>query len=236
MTTNEAIVLAGGMGSRLKVVLPEIPKCMAPVNGKPFLTFVLDYLANQGISKVILSVGYRKEQIISFFGNKYGSLSIEYAIENEPMGTGGAVKLALDFCQLENVLVLNGDTYFNTDLAEMENMHFKLSADVTIAVKHMPDTGRYGSVKVGPNGRILSFNEKDPSLGSGLINGGIYLLNRKINNNFSLQKFSLENDFFKALTSKLNFYVFQSDGFFIDMGIPEDYVKAQALTIAPWKL
>ncbi len=114
MNTKEAIVLAGGLGTRLQTVLPGIPKCMAPVNGKPFLTYVLDYLVSQGINKVILSVGYRKDQIINYFGEKYLSIIIKYAIETEPLGTGGAVKFAFEQCLQDQVFVVNGDTYFRS--------------------------------------------------------------------------------------------------------------------------
>lgn len=236
MNTTEVIVLAGGMGTRLKGVLPDIPKCMAPVQGKPFLTYVLDYLANQGISKVTLSVGYRKDQIISFFGDRYGPLFIDYAIENEPLGTGGAVKFALNFCIQDEVFVVNGDTYFMADLPAMEKMHFKSPADITIAVKHLYETGRYGLVILNQDGRITDFLEKDLSKGGGWINGGIYLLNRKIFNDFPQQKFSLENDFFKVKSVDLKFQAFQSDGFFLDMGIPEDYFKTQTMKTAPWEI
>jgi D-glycero-alpha-D-manno-heptose 1-phosphate guanylyltransferase len=236
MNTKEVIVLAGGLGSRLKGVLPDIPKCMAPVQGKPFLMYVLDYLAHQQICKVILSVAYRKEQIISFFGDKYNSMAIEYSIENEPLGTGGAVKHALNLCAEGEVFALNGDTYFIADLVAMGKVHVKSSANVTIAVKHMTETARYGLISANKQGRITDFREKDPSLGSGWINGGIYLLNREIFNGFPHQKFSLENDFFKTKVSELTLHAFQSDGFFLDIGIPEDYAKAQTMKTAPWQI
>jgi D-glycero-alpha-D-manno-heptose 1-phosphate guanylyltransferase len=236
MNTKEVIVLAGGFGSRLQGVLPNVPKCMAPVQGKPFLTYVLDYLANQQICKVILSVAYRKEQIISFFGDKYNSMAIDYSIENEPLGTGGAVKLALNRCTDDDVFIMNGDTCFIADLAAMEKQHFHSTADVTIAVKRMPETARYGLVSANQEGRITDFREKDPSAGCGWINGGIYLMNRDIFNNFLQQKFSIENDFFKTKVSELIFQAFRSDGIFLDIGIPEDYAKAQTMKTAPWQI
>ena len=229
MRSREAIVLAGGLGTRLQEVLPGIPKCMAPVNAKPFLTYVLDYLAEQGIIKVILSVGYLKDQIINYFGDNYKSLKIEYSIEKEPLGTGGAAKLSFGFCNQDEVFVLNGDTCFFPDLKAMEDLHFAATADITIAVKQMTDTARYGLVKTDQSGRIIDFREKEPTSGDGLINGGIYLINRKIVDNFHEQKFSLENDIFKKSCSEFKMQAFRSDAFFLDMGIPEDYIKAQTM-------
>lgn len=229
MLTNEAIVLAGGLGTRLQHVLPDIPKCMAPINGKPFLTFVLDYLENQKIDKVILSVGYRKEHIINYFGTSYRSLEIVYSIENEPLGTGGAIKQAMDFCTNKFSFVVNGDTYFMPDLADMSNLHQKAEADITIAVKHLADTIRYGLVVTDQGGKIVEFSEKDKFSGRGWINGGIYLVRKALFDTFQQQKFSIENDVFKVSCNKLYIQAFQTDGFFLDIGIPEDYSKAQIL-------
>jgi D-glycero-alpha-D-manno-heptose 1-phosphate guanylyltransferase len=232
MDIKEAIVLAGGLGTRLQNVLPDIPKCMAPVHGKPFLTYVFDYLIDQGVNKVILSVGYRNNQIIKYFGYFYKSLPIEYAIENEPLGTGGAIKHAFNYCKQDNVFVVNGDTYFRPDLMAMEKLHVQSSADVTIAIKHLLETGRYGLVLTNQNGRITDFREKEPASKDGWINGGIYIINRQIIYNFKEQKFSLENDVLKVSCSRLKMHAFKSDAFFMDMGIPEDFEKAQSLISA----
>jgi D-glycero-alpha-D-manno-heptose 1-phosphate guanylyltransferase len=235
MITKEAIILAGGLGTRLQDVLPGIPKCMAPVKGKPFLTYVLDYLIDQEIDKVILSVGYRNEQIINYFSYNYKSLLIEYAIENEPLGTGGAIKLAIEYCTQNDMFVLNGDTYFIPGLCEMEEIHFQTTADLTIAVKEMSETGRYGLILTDKDGRINDFREKDPNTGSGWINGGIYLINRKIFDSILDQKFSMENDVFKKYCSKFKMQAYQTDAYFLDMGIPEDYTNAQTLIPAQKK-
>jgi len=229
MNTKEAIVLAGGLGTRLQTILPGIPKCMAPVNGKPFLTYVLDYLISQGINKVILSVGYRKDHIINYFGENYFSITIKYAIETEPLGTGGAVKLSFNQCLHNQVFILNGDTFFVPDLQEMEKLHSQSKADITIAVKHVPESGRYGMVQTDGNGRITDFSEKVPILQSGWINGGIYLINRSVFDNFPEQQFSLENDVFKVFCSRIKMQAFQTDAVFLDIGIPEDYEKAQTM-------
>ena len=233
MFTKEAIVLAGGLGTRLRGVLPGIPKCMAAIHGKPFLEYVFEYLINQGISKVILSVGYRKDQIINYFDDRYCPLKIEYAIENQQLGTGGAVKLALDYCSQDNVFVLNGDTYFSPDLQSIEKLHFQSEADVTIAVKHVPNTGRYGLVQTDNDGRIIDFRKRDPLSGSGLINGGIYLIKKQVFNGTPEGKFSLESDVFKDSCLRLKMKAFRTDADFLDIGIPEDYVKAQSMIKPP---
>ncbi len=232
MQTNEAIVLAGGLGTRLQHVLPDIPKCMAPVNGRPFLTYVLDSLEIQKITKVVLSVGYRKEEIINYFGTKYNSISIAYSIENEPLGTGGAIKFALDYCNNEDIFIVNGDTYFNPDFNNMADWHTTSAADITIAIKYHTDTERYGLIDADQKGKIIEFREKDKLAGSGWINGGIYLVKNTIFNNFQQQKFSIENDVFKVSCNSLNLYAFRTDAFFLDIGIPEDYERAQTLLTA----
>ena len=229
MLTNEAIVLAGGLGTRLQHVLPDIPKCMAPITGKPFLAFVLDYLENQEINKAILSVGYRKDHIINYFGTSYRSLEIIYSIENEPLGTGGAIKQAMDFCTNKFAFVVNGDTYFKPDLAALSNLHKKTEADITVAVKQMDDISRYGLVVADKDGRIIEFREKEKLSAGGWINGGIYLIKKTVFDTFQQQKFSIENDVFKVSCDNLRFHAFQTDAFFLDIGIPEDYWKAQKL-------
>jgi len=227
MDTKEAIILAGGFGTRLQSVLPDIPKCMAPVNGKPFLTYILDYLITQKISKVILSVGFRKDQIINNFGDYYNSIAIEYAVENEPLGTGGAIKLAMNQVTGKSVFVFNGDTYFIPDLELMHETHKKNSADITIAVKQMLETDRYGTVELDKNAAIIHFKEKESNMGTGLINGGIYLINRHVLDAFGEKRFSLEQDVFKKSTHSLKMQAFRTDAFFLDIGIPDDYAKAQ---------
>jgi D-glycero-alpha-D-manno-heptose 1-phosphate guanylyltransferase len=231
MVTKEAIVLAGGLGLRLKGLLPDIPKCMAPVQGRPFLTYVLDYLERQTIAKVILSVGYRKEQIISFFGNNYKTLEIRYSEENEPLGTGGALKSALALCSENEVFVLNGDTYFIPDLNELEKQHSENNADITIAVIQKLDTCRYGLIVTDRADRIIEFREKEPTSGKGWINGGVYLIKKKIVETISDNKFSLENDVFKAKAASLHIHAYRTDAFFLDIGIPEDYNLAQTLLV-----
>lgn len=227
--SKEAIILPEEDSEHGFGTVPLIfPKCMAPVCGKPFLTYVLDYLAKNNVHKVILSVGFRKDHIINYFKTEYNSVRIEYAIEDEPLGTGGAVKNALGKCSGKNVFILNGDTCFVPDLTQMENHHLHSESEITIAVKKMQETKRFGIVITDQNERITEFLEKDESAGKGLINGGIYLINRKIIEDFQKQKFSLETDIFKEFVSKIQIHAFLTDAFFLDIGIPEDYQRAQS--------
>jgi len=229
MPFSEAVILAGGLGTRLQGVLPNIAKCMAPINGEPLLAFILDYLESQGINKVILSVGHHKDQIINYFGRNYNSIEIVYAIESELLGTGGATRYALGYCTTNEVFIVNGDTYFTPDLDDMKKEHSQSLANITIAVIKVTNTDRYGMVELNETNRITAFREKEQNMEAGWINGGIYLINRNVFDNIALQKFSLERDFFKASCPELHIQAFKTNAFFLDIGIPEDYANAQTL-------
>ncbi|MEO1261810.1 MAG: nucleotidyltransferase family protein [Bacteroidota bacterium] len=224
---KETIILAGGLGTRLRSVVEEQPKSMAPINGKPFLEYLLDFLIKYEIEKVIFSVGYKSNYILNHFANNYKSLSIEYAFEKEPLGTGGAIKNAMQFASGESVLVTNGDSLFLCDLAAQFNFHQKNKADLTLALKPMQNFERYGTVELNDHQRIVQFNEKQPTE-KGVINGGVYIFEKSV---FTAQplpvKFSIEKDFFEKYLDRLNFYGYQDDGYFLDIGIPVDYAKAQ---------
>ncbi len=225
---KEAIILAGGLGTRLQGVVNDVPKSMASINGRPFLEYQLDYLEKQGFTKVVLSVGYLSEIIIRHFGNRYQSIQIDYSVEPEPLGTGGAVKLSCAQTASGNVFVLNGDTLFQVDFDKMEQIHLQNHADVTLALREVPDAGRYGRVQMDEDGRITAFCEKQPGAGKGLINGGIYLLNTRLLENLQFpEKFSLERDCFEKITQTHRLQSIVSKGYFIDIGIPDDYQKAQ---------
>jgi D-glycero-alpha-D-manno-heptose 1-phosphate guanylyltransferase len=174
---KEAIILAGGLGTRLRSVVNDIPKPMAEVCGKPFLSYILDFLIKYGIKRVILSVGYKWEAIREFFGEQYKSINLVYAIEYEPLGTGGAIKNALKYVRDTEVFILNGDTLFNIDLSVFYSLHKNKNSNLSIALKKMNFTERYGSVKIDENNRIIDFSEKAQKFNI-LINGGIYLLNK----------------------------------------------------------
>ncbi len=219
----QAIILAGGFGTRLKSVVSEVPKPMAPVNGRPFLSYVLDSLNKQGFQKVVLAVGYQKECIMDFYKNRYKNILIQYSIEEEPLGTGGCLKQAMSFIDDEFVFVLNGDTFFDIAYEDMAK-----PKELSIACKKMISFDRYGEVKLDSNLRITSFEEKR-FVDEGFINGGIYYLPKNIFSNYSFpKKFSIEKDFFEKYMEQLNIKGFLSDAYFLDIGIPEDYHQAQS--------
>ncbi len=215
----QAIVLAGGLGTRLKSVVQDLPKPMAPINGKPFLAFVLEHLKKQGITEIILSVSYKYELIQEYFKDEFYGMKIHYNIEKELLGTGGAVKDALKLVKNE-VYVLNGDTFFDIDLKKLVLNGSK----ICIALKQMQNFDRYGTVNVDEQGIVTSFEEKVFKK-QGLINGGIYLLKKDIFDEFSLEKkFSFE-EFLQENYKSLKIQTQIFDDYFIDIGIPEDYKK-----------
>ncbi|MBL7927627.1 MAG: nucleotidyltransferase family protein [Bacteroidia bacterium] len=221
---NHAIILAGGFGTRLRAVIEDVPKPMAPINQIPFLHYLLVFVKKNGISNVTLAVGYKHQNIIQYLGNKYLDIDITYAIETEPLGTGGAIKQALT--GFENTFVINGDTYFDVDLQHMYAKHLSNHADITLALKPMQNFSRYGAVELDQN-KIIAFHEKK-QVDFGYINGGIYILNQKLFSRMQLPlKFSFETDVLQAHLKTLHLNGYVSDGYFIDIGIPEDYAKAQ---------
>jgi len=225
----EAIILAGGTGTRLRDVVSDVPKPMAPVRGRPFLEWQLLELERQGFQRVVLSVGYLAEKIRRHFGLRHGALEIDYAQEDQPLGTGGAVRLALRKVQSPCCVILNGDSFFDINLAVMEREHAAAAADVTLALKPMKHCARYGTVKM-KDGRVTAFAEKsDHGPEEGLINGGVYLLPVAIFDGLALpERFSLERDFLTPFCASLHFHGSICDGFFIDIGVPDDYLRAQS--------
>jgi D-glycero-alpha-D-manno-heptose 1-phosphate guanylyltransferase len=224
----EVIVLAGGLGTRLRTVVSEMPKCMAPVCGKPFLYYLLSHLNRfTSVKKIILSLGYKSEVIIDWTQSindfNFGYI---YAIESEPLGTGGAIKKALDYASEENVLILNGDTFFDVDLAIFSHQHISHNALLSVALKPMTDFERYGNVEVNSKHVVTAFQEKTYCK-QGQINGGIYLLknNSKVLSDYP-DKFSYELEFIHPQVQTGSIYGFIHSGYFIDIGIPEDYTKA----------
>ena len=224
--TNEAIILAGGFGTRLASVV-DVPKPMAPINDIPFLEYILNYLAKHNIVEVYLAVGYKHHVIIDYFGDEYNNLKLNYVIEDTPLGTGGAVKQALEKVSSKEVFIINGDTFFDVNLEKMYKHFITCNAEVSLALKPMQKFDRYGVVEIDAKTKIKAFKEKK-FCEQGAINGGIYLLKSDIFNELSfLQQFSLEQDYFDKYCAESNFYGFISDTYFIDIGIPEDYAKAQ---------
>lgn len=227
MPITEAIILAGGQGTRLKSVVTDIPKPMAPVNGIPFLTILFEKLKAQGISHLILSVGYRHEVIVDYYGYEYEGMKIDYAIEKEPLGTGGAVSLAINFLYNDEFLLMNGDTLFDIDIQKMYDFHNSVSADLSIALKQIENQSRYGIVKLNSDSSVSSFEEKQ-FINKGLINGGIYITSaRYLTVNEMPQKYSWEKDILEKLVNTGGLFGFESTAYFLDIGIPEDYLRAQ---------
>jgi len=220
----EVIILAGGFGTRLRHIIEDVPKPMAPIQGYPFLTYLFEYLSLYDITKIILATGYKSASIECYYNAAYKKMALVYSVEYEPLGTGGAIQLAMKNCATENIVIMNGDTFFNVDLKAMQQNHHQTQCDVTIAVKQMSDFDRYGTVEC-KKGKITRFNEKEKTK-AGLINGGIYIVKKQSLASINETTFSFEKDFLEKNITTLKFTCFESKGYFIDIGIPEDYYKA----------
>ena len=224
----QAIVLAGGLGTRLRGVVPDLPKPLAPVNGRPFLAIVLRQLRAQGFDSVVLSVGYRHELIRQAFGDHFGALALVYVVEDRPLGTGGAIRLAARACSEADVFVLNGDSYADVDFADMQGRHCEARVPLTVCAVEVADAARYGRVVVGDS-RVAGFVEKGTK-GPGLINAGIYLMRRSLLEAPDLPEvFSFERDVLEARLGELRPLAYPTHGRFIDIGVPEDYSRAQGM-------
>jgi D-glycero-alpha-D-manno-heptose 1-phosphate guanylyltransferase len=224
-----AVILAGGFGTRLQKVVNDVPKPMAPINKEPFLNYQLRYLKQQGIKKVILSTGYLAHVIKDFYKNSFEGLSVSYAHETEPLGTGGAIRFAMEQCEEEQVVVLNGDSFFDISLKDLFHFHLKQEANVSLALREVANAARYGLIELNQENRITAFREKSGLEMPGLINAGVYILSKSTYflNTPAGQAFSIEEQFFKTHLSKLRFCGLKQNGYFIDIGIPEDYERAQ---------
>lgn len=222
----QAVILVGGLGTRLRSVVSDVPKPMAPVNGRPFLSHLLTYLEGQGVTDAVLAVGHLRETIIDAFGERHGGIRLRYSIEEEPLGTGGGLRQALRMVDRFPVFALNGDSYFAIDYAAMLAAHTDARARLTIALRSMPDTGRYGRVAV-TDGRITNFNAGGQS-GPGVINSGIYLFAEDLLSNLGLpETFSFEKDALEPRIGEWKPLAYVSDAYFIDIGVPEDYQRVQ---------
>lgn len=225
---SEAVILAGGFGTRLSHVVSNVPKPMAPVYGKPFLCYLLDRLVDAGIERIVLATGYKHEVIESYFGTSYRGVEIIYSQEETPLFTGGAIVQAARKLETDHFVVLNGDTLFDIDFEELAQAHERQNASITIALRAVEDTARYGAVSCTENGRIAAFNEKEASAGAGVINGGIYAINRAWLLGQELPgKFSFEKELLQPMAGKEAIYGIEFHSYFIDIGVPEDYFRAQ---------
>lgn len=229
MTT--AIILAGGMGTRLRSAVSDVPKPMAPINSRPFLEHQMDFWIKQGVSEFVLSVGYMREIIINHFSNDYKGIKITYAIEETPLGTGGGLLTAVQKLPDDTpTLVLNGDTFFDASLGELEKFHSKHNSDWTFALARANEARRYTGLEIDEEGRIISLKSGTDKIGR-LINSGVYLINPNIFSKLSLEsgtKISLEDEIFpKLLESGNNLYGLEFTGNFVDIGVPDDYFRAK---------
>jgi D-glycero-alpha-D-manno-heptose 1-phosphate guanylyltransferase len=224
---KEAIILAGGLGTRLREALPDLPKCMAPVNGRAFLFYVINYLRMQGIEKFIFSLGYKHEVVEAYLISEFPTLDFQCVVEKEPLGTGGAILASCYKASEQTVLVVNGDTIFKADIEKAFRAHIKNDSDCTLLLKPMENFDRYGVVELNEDDSIKHFSEKQ-FYKSGLINGGVYILNTEQLLGEELpSKFSFEKDYLEKYFDTRKIYGTVQDEYFIDIGIPEDFLRAQ---------
>ena len=219
----EAIILAGGMGTRLKPCVENLPKPLAPIDGKPFLRYLLDYLYVNGIHRAIISTGYKAEIVEEFIGKSHRGMTVEYCREDSPLGTGGAIKKALGMCREKCAVVINGDTYFDVNLSGMKMFHDASGCRISLAAKWIENAENSGLLQ-HENGILCGFHEKG-IMSAGLINGGIYFIEKNALDGISEEKFSFEKQILETAYCPVS--VYESDGYFIDIGIPENYKKAE---------
>lgn len=225
---KEAIILAGGFGTRLQHIVNDVPKPMAPILGEPFLSFLFGRLKKAGIEHIVLSTGYLHEKIESFYGDDFEGVRLSYSQETDPLGTGGAMLFGMEKTNSDHVLVLNGDTLFDIDFDSLYRFHGATNANLSVALRRVEDVARYGSVQVNEQSRIVAFTEKNQLSGEGLINGGIYLVDKKWFQSLGLPtKFSFEKEVLESVYQKAEFYGLDFQSYFIDIGVPEDYARAQ---------
>ena len=232
MIVTTAIILAGGLGTRLKKAVPNLPKPMAPILGRPFLEYQMDYWIGQGVNKFILSIGYLNQAITEHFGREYQQVSIDYVIEDKPLGTGGALLMAAQGLK-EPFLVLNGDTFFEVDLNLLNDFHKQQRSEWTLSLFRANQSGRYMGLKLADNGAILAL--ESGSSDSNLFNGGVYLINPSVFDRLDKalrKKISLENDLLpNFITSGGLLYGIECIGKFIDIGLPKDYHRAAEILL-----
>jgi D-glycero-alpha-D-manno-heptose 1-phosphate guanylyltransferase len=222
---REAIILAGGFGTRLKKIIDNIPKPMAPIGEKPFLQIILDNLLGKKFNHIVLCVGYKYDVIQKYFGDNYKGIKITYSIENNPLGTGGAIKKGLKYCKNDFIYVFNGDTYIEID-TELIEKKYDSSINCMIVGVRVEDAERYGKILIKDN-FLTGFEEKGIK-GSGVINAGCYVFQKNELESYSIEtNFSIEYDYFIKNYATKKIPVIITNSKFIDIGIPEDYEKAQ---------
>ena len=220
----EAIILAGGFGTRLRPCVDNLPKPLAPIGGKPFLHYLLDYLYANGIHRAIISTGYMAEYIEETIGRTYRGMVIDYCREESPLGTGGAIKKALAMCCGDCAVAVNGDSFFDVDMFELQKLYEESGCPITLAAREVPWAEHSGFLTV-ENKRLNGFREKGVK-SAGLINGGVYIIKKDILDSITEEKFSFEKLILESGYCPVA--VLESNGYFIDIGIPENYRKAEA--------
>jgi NDP-sugar pyrophosphorylase family protein len=230
ISDTKIVLLVGGLGTRLRALLPSAPKPLAPVGNRPFLELLVRQLGNQGIRSLIMCTGYLADQIEREFGDGSNlGVAIEYSREPHPMGTGGAVKLAQRLLEgLTDFLVMNGDSFLEIDFSQFIQFHRTHRAMATIAVVRVENASRYGTVRVDSSNRVVEFCEKAGQDSPGLINAGVYVFNAAILEHIPAEQVSLEKDIFPTLLDQ-GVYAARQEGVFIDIGTPADYAHAQQL-------
>ena len=224
------IILVGGMGTRLKEVVKDVPKPMADINGKPFLEYLMENLVHYGASKFILCVGHKREIIMDYFNDSFHGIPVEYSIEEELLGTGGAIKQAYEQFNLEDGIILNGDTFVKMDYADF---YQKMRGETLgIALKYVNNASRYGLVKTEGE-RIVEFTEKKDSDETGFINAGIYYISKKLFEGIQDKKFSFEKAVMEPKAKELKPRFYKTEDYFIDIGLPESYKQACTDFITP---
>lgn len=233
LARTTAVILAGGLGTRLRTVVSDRPKVLAEVAGRPFLGYLLDRLAAVGVQRVVLCTGYLAELVNSTFGENYRGVELVYSREEQPLGTGGALRLALPLIDSDPVLVLNGDSFCNANLKVFCDRHIRAGAKASLVLTRVPDVGRYGVVDTDAVGAVTSFVEKGERQGEGLINAGIYLLSRTMLATIpATGAVSLEREIFPQWIGK-GLYAFSQPARFIDIGIPADLQVAATVLHTP---
>ena len=220
----DVAILVGGLGTRLRGVVDDVPKPLAPVLGRPFLFYLLDMLALHGARSVTLCSGYMADLVQDKVGGEWLGMPIHHSVESEPLGTAGALAVAKNFLKSDRVLVMNGDTWFEPDF----NTFVEVSSDseFCIAAARVSDASRYGTLETNSSGHLISFKEKSPSSSPGLINAGVYLVSQNVLASIPPGRISLETQILPDLIAERRVQVFETPSPFLDIGIPSDYAAA----------
>ncbi len=221
-----ALLLAGGLGTRLRSVVSDRPKVLAEVAGRPFLAYILDQVQSAGIRHAVISTGYLAEQFAEVLGNHHGEVALEYVHEESPLGTGGAIKWAGGRVRTEHCVVMNGDSYVDADLGEYLAWHQAQANDASLLLVKVADASRYGTVALRDDGTVKDFLEKQPGGGPGLINAGVYALRTELFSQIPEGKCSLESAVLPEWLIRHRVAGRPVDAPFIDIGIPEDYQRS----------